>query len=222
MYPAGWKPNANTIAYFPLENNSNEGSWKSVSTSNYSVNFSTVWWVKCANTASSNGRINVSTSIFDGSSAWTEQTISFWLYLNSLPWWTSNWAFEFEKQSYCSFYFLARSNNVYRYEWAGNGSTIDVNIPSTDIGKWNYFTLVSSSSWKYIYKNCVLIWSWTWSSRPRWSRSNSYEQNMVILNSRTYDWRLNWWLRELIFEKKCRTAQERLDYYNQTKWLYGL
>jgi hypothetical protein len=217
----GWQPWANTIAYFPLEDNSNEASWKVVTTTDNSVNYSTIWWVKCANT-NGNWFINVSTSIFDNSSNWTEQTMSFWLYLNALPWWTSNWAFEFEKQNYYSFYFLARSNNVYRYEWNSAWSTIDVNIPSTDIGKWNYFTLVNSSSWKYMYKNGVLIWSWTWSNRPRWNRANSGGQNSTILGDRDRVDYLKWWLRELIFEKKCWTATEISDYYNQTKSNYGL
>lgn len=223
-YQGGWwgwrQPWANTVAYFPLEDNSNEASWKVVTTADYSVNYSTIWWVKCANATSSSWYIGVSTSIFDGSSAWTEQTISFWMYLNALPWWTSNWVFEFEKKDYYSFYFLARSNNVYRYEWVDAWSTIDVSISNDDIWRWNYFTLVNSSSWKYMYKNWVPIGSWTWSSRPRWNRPNNYQENMVILNARTPNERLKWWLRELIFENKCWTVDEIADYYNQTKDQY--
>ena len=224
IYPAGWKPNANTIAYFPLENNSNEGSWKTVTSSDSSVSYSTLWWVKCAN-VSSNGGITCTTSVFDWSGSYTEQTMSFWLYQNAMPSWTSRWAFEWEKQNTYSFYFLCRSNNVYRYEWNNAWSTIDVSIPSSDIWKWVYFTLVNSSSWKYMYKNWVQIWSWTWSSRPRWSRHSSFQEANRILWTRTWpnDWEsLNWWLRELIFEKKCWTAQEISAYYNQTKSKYGL
>lgn len=224
IYPAGWKPWANTIAYFPLENNSNECSWKTVTSSDSIVSYSTLWGVKCAN-VSSNWGITCTTSIFDWSSSYTEQTISFRLYQNALPWWTSRWAFEWEKQSYYSFYFLCRSNNVYRYEWVNAWATVDVSIPSSDIWTWVYFTLVNSSSWKYMYKNGVLIWSWTWSSRPRGSWPYSYEQTNKILCSRSWlnDWQsLNWWLRELIFEKKCRTSQEIQDYYNLTKSTYGL
>ena len=224
IYPAGWKPWANTIAYFPLENNSNEGSWKTVTSSDSSVSYSTLWWVKCAN-VSSNWGITCTTSIFDWSSAWTEQTMSFWLYQNAMPSWRSRYAFEFERNGYYSFYFLSRSNNVYRYEGISAWSTIDVNIPSSDIWTWVYFTLVNSSSWKYMYKNGVLIWSWTWSSRPRWNRPNNYQEANKILCSRTWPndgESLNWWLRELIFEKKCRTLQEISDYYNQTKSTYGL
>lgn len=215
-----WKPWANTIAYFPLEKNSNEASWKIATATDNSVNYSMIWWVKCANATSSTWYIGITTSIFDDSSVWTEQTISFWMYLNALPWWTSNRVFEFERKDRYSFYFLARSNNVYRYEWNDAWSTIDVNISNDDIWKWNYFTLVNSASWKYIYKNWVQIWTWTWVSRPRWNRVVEGEQANNILNSRSVNGGLNWWLRELIFENKVRTAQEIQDYYNNTKANY--
>lgn len=215
-----WQPWVNTIAYFPLENNSNEASWKTVTTADTSVNYSTLWWVKCANTTS--WYINVSTSIFDDSSARTEQTMSFWMYLNSMPSWTSEWAFEFEKQNNYSFYFLARSNNVYRHEWTNAWSTIDVSIPSSDIWTRVYFTLVNSASWKYMYKNWVLIWSWTWSSRPRWNWPHPWAQNMVILSDRDRVESLNWGLRELIFEDKTWTDQEIQDYFDATKWDYWI
>ena len=220
-----WQPWVNTVAYFPLMNDSNEASWKAVTTTDNNVNYSTLGWVKCANVGTK-GWIQVTTSVFNTANTWTEQTMSFWLYQNVMPNGTSRWHFEFEKQNIYSFYFLSRSNNIYRYEWNGDAwSTIDVSISGGDIWNWVYFTLVNSSSWKYIYKNWTLIWSGNWSSTPRWSRQDPSSWESYILCSR--DWPLawtstNWGLRELIFENKVRTAQEIADYYNQTKWNYWL
>lgn len=219
---AWWQPWANTVAYRPYQQDIDEHSGKNYTPTGTNIVYSTLGWVQCANVGAS-WWVTAVSDILDGSASRTEQTMSFWMYLKALPNWTSRYTFEWQKQWLYSCYFLARSNNVYRYEWVGAGSTIDVSIPSSDIWTWVYFTLVNSASWKYMYKNGVQIWTWTWSSRPWGNRPNDYQQaNNNFCDRGGTATGGNLGLRELIWENRVWTAQEISDYYDQTKWDYWI
>lgn len=219
--PAWWQPWANTIAYYPLNNTTtvNDLSGNNRNLTNNWVVFWTYNGVNCAyfNWSGANLRANnvmsITTNII---------TLSMWvnkdrnsnneifqeimdngindIQIPSLNGWT--WAVGF------SAYFGSTSNQTagYSVTWVNNGI-------------WRHIVFVWDGSSLKLYQNCQEL------------PITYVRQNIAGLLSATYTTLILWWrdgvfakwyISEAIFENKARTEQERLDYYNQTKWNYWL
>lgn len=219
-----WLPWANTVAYYPLDStnttNDMKGSWTAYNlTNNWSVTFWTYNWVSCA--------------YFNW---WT------WKYLTNAS--LSFWAYP---QQTVSIWFYTTSTDTTKYQVIYNIWTVSQNWL---LGSWyKHNTLwISLSSWHSSYEvsqNINLSWWWhlltnvtNWSVSKQYidwvfvqtfNNSLSQTQTRICFGNTIY-WsntapdvnQFSWYLSKCIVEDICWSAQEILDYYNQTKSIYWL
>ena len=211
IYPATWNPWANTVAYYPLTDdfNDHKWSWTLYNLTNNGWSLTTLSWVKCAYYNWSSYSSNSSISF------WSTRTLLAWCYL---LW---NWMIAYTGTYNSSRYNLLAlfSNN----SWKLNVSDLQVtwfNTSSTYLNQWVLLAWIvdgQSTSTMKMYINWSL---YNESSRNYWSTDTSW-----LWVWRKYDINsdyLTWYISNLIIENKAWTAQEVLDYYNQTKSQYGL
>ena len=218
--PEWWQPWANTIAYYPLTSvtttSDMKGSWTAYDLTNYNVSFTTYQWVDCW--------------VFYGNTNYES-----WLYNQTAPARTS-WNYTF----LCWFYvgtdtmtyntrvqwFYGYPCSVYNlggYYWINNADAWSPRAQITNTSQWNLWTITWEWSAVKVYLNWSLEYTWTdseysnrfwgthpwiviwWSDNP-WSSADKF----------------SWWISEVIYENKVRTAQEIADYYNQTKANYWI
>ena len=212
-----WKPWADTIAYYPLTSitQTTDQSWNNLNgTVSWTITFWTNLWVDCASfnwwsnyiVVPYNSRMNTNTFTLSvwltksNASDWNKWAISRWNFNNH--WWD-----------------FALCNYVNT-----NGGTFMIND-----GHSSAFTMFD---WTNKWVNVILTYNW--------SVGEAYvNSNKVLTYNKTFDMsslttRFNiWWyynsnycwqwnISEIIRENKIWTAQEISDYYNQTKWNYGL
>lgn len=211
IYPAGWKPWANTVAYYPLNSTTNftDQSWNGYDLTNSWGSITTFNWVSCAYYSGSTSVYSQNTSI----TFWTTRTINFWVYVasnrqNPIVW---TWAYSYWAYSTIVLWLTPNgyaSISNYQNYWLDGTKNLSW-------GWVNMVWVVNWSDWK-VYTNWQLELSW-------WYTLNSWSQLKIW-------WRLGgsgseyfqWYVNEIILENKERTAQEISDYYNQTKSNYGL
>ena len=213
--PAGWKPWANTIAYYPLTANANDESWNGNNGTANWVSFSTYDWVDCA--------------YFD----WSVYTKI------QLPW---LWSFSeitmvirakttYSLPSVSCLFMLAPStdnknmaiqwNNskfiLSRWNWS---SAYDINDWTANDWIWHCVVATKDSSAAKLYVDGTLIWQDTRSSSVQ---SDSWHSAIWWhATSTNAQFIYKWYLSNSIIENKARTADEISDYYNQTKSNYWL
>jgi len=212
--PSGWKPWANTWCYLPLTSNLTDASWKWNSWSNEywpTISYVSNWyinvvqvsgyWIKMPNLTVNN---------------WSWTTISLWMKAQA------HWI-------YMCFFSLDTANDdshqIIRYQqynnynntcyiglWAWGVSTIQ---QTADFDSRHHYCAVFSGGTLKIYIDGNLYAS----SSISWTRTSTYH---TLAADRTG---YNYWTKQVsnyIIETKARTAQEITNYYNQTKWNYGL
>ena len=90
---------------------------------------------------------------------------------------------------------------------------------SMSANTWYLVTFTRSWTSTALYINGSLIWTWTgdktWTHNIRFKLNNAGDTSSSTYSNNAY------WS-ELIWESKVRTADEITNYYNQTKWNYGL
>ena len=208
--PTWWQPWADNIVYFPLDNDITDytGTYTLTPTSASIIDFN---WVKC----------------LDCTNGYAKGTIA------TLPQWAS------ARTNMYRIYFIGRSGldrAIYwygaaatpyrRYDWNYVGS--DWNIAWQCSGYWlgsNY----ALPTWWWHHVACTRDSSNNMQIYVDWSLKNSWQ---VTFNTEWTDiWLwvdatgttpLNWYLSKFTVEGKQRTAQEVLDYYNETKWDYWI
>lgn len=212
IYPAGWKPWANTIAYYPLETDGKDYSWNNRDWNVGSgVSFVNLSWVSCAsfnNTA--NGLINWSIwlSASDATmSAWFNSSNASNLYsMVSIIWDSAS--------------IQARLNNWTTLQWDIWTWSSDVTVSDWNCrdGNWHN-TIVTYNRQKLIL---YLDWNKIWEANANIN---------IPLTSFWIWWHLtpystvfpfSWYISRVIYESQARTASEVSDYYNLTKSKYGL
>ena len=221
VYPAWWKPWANTIAYYPLNWDANDYSWNSRNLTATDITYNTLSsWLKVAylNWSSSYAIIN------NQSISMSECTLNIWIkrwqISNSETWW-SIWYW---------------GDAAYRI--SPNSST-----------EWNLWHLLYANWWVFQWTNNTWIRNWEWAnyvsvttssgnkfyvngqevalSYSRWNSSIGFGtrnfNNIVIWKHPTISAdRTKWEASNWIIEDKARTAEEVAKYYNLTKAKYWL
>lgn len=206
--PSGWwwwQPWANTLAYRPLSSDLNDYSWNNhhFSATSWTYSFSdnmctlqraTIsWW--SLNWLSNDFTVNMWTSWFWANSAFMFSVDNGWY-----PSWQLYWGWPWTEVGFNMIY----NNNFY---WAYKPSYWGVWV--------HLFTWIKTATTITLYIDGVqqdqttgTFWTFTWHNNT-WLWRNVF-----------WSWTGTCW--EIIIEDKARTAQEILDYYNQTKSNYWL
>ena len=213
--PRVWKPNANTLLYLPLENDTIDHSWKwTAITVSWTPTKADIWYWFSGWTYL---RTNFSENLFVGSMPYT---ILMWAKWASWTSWLTNYSPLYSTTYYSGGAYswsearLWGSNVFYTsWYWSEQALTLDW----SDSTQWNLMAFVLNSTSQNIYQNSQLIWQGT--ANYRMSTSN-----YLNFPSNTSDsWRNKWvWLSKIIIENKARTADEVSKYYNSTKSLYWI
>ena len=210
--PREWTPWANTVAYYPLEKDTNDYSGNNRNLTNSWITFSDGVWVFNGSTSTAYRQDDA----FDF--YWTAPfTLSIWVKPNVSP--SYNIVIWMEQDSsYHDKEIELLSNWVIQFQmW--NNNEYKATSASNTLSVWAWQNLIASynGSVMKLYKNWVEIASYNWGS--------SYNNNppRLVLSRISWIWTaFNWQMSNAIVEKMWWTAQEVLDYYNITKSNYGL
>lgn len=213
--PTWWTPWANTILYFPLENDAIDVANNVSLTSSWTTNYTTVGWVKSAEFTKSNWLYNNSVAILP---QWdVAKTLSMWIYMkgkNAGRYWPVMFWTDAQWQTFWIAWYINTDNICLTRWW----STSSVYTPAQNT--WiNLICTYSPSNKRNLYVN--------WNSTPiiTWNTTAPTEWNLLCIGSSIGMWaseQFYWNLSNVIIENKERTTQEVSDYYNLTKWNYWL
>ena len=220
-----WQPWANTIAYYPLETDTNDYSWNGRDGTNNWVTFSNWLWVF-------NGSSYVSLWTWSWTNIQTNMTISVWFK------WNWSWSKDniiiakakYYMPNHSSWYYIITIHEVDNYLCWWYYSWSDYNIhpmnfrdtswwsptiwPTTQANKWYNVVITNDGTTKKAYVDGVLYATENISST---TSTVSIDTRIWSAEKYNYDSYFNWNISAVIFEDKIRTAQEVLDYYNATK-----
>lgn len=204
-----WQPWANTIAYYPLDTDFNDasGNWFNLTGSNWAIIW-TLNWVSCLDLTASNSYVSWTVSWLP---QWSSvRTNMLWIYGNAS--WQNPW---------------------YQY-WTSSFNQADVLFNLNPIGWSQYWgSMMSSTYGQWAWHHVAVVIKWTWSAwqelyidgqlATSWTMTVNTNWTTLYLGRCTWDGTyLDGYISKFIVENKVRTAQEVADYYNQTKWNYGL
>ena len=206
-----WKPNANTLAYYPLTSSTttSDMSWNSKTmTNNRNVQFWTYAGVNCwyFSWGSSWGYLSRSWSLWTGNSKYN---FSCWFYK------TTTWD--------CAFFSIGYPTgnqwNLCYVEtwkfvigWWNNGVGTDVSCP---VNSWHHLVQNFDGTTQRLY----LDWVQVASNTPSPNITNNLTCIGISVNTSSTR-PMYWYLSEVIFESVNWTAEEVKDYYNWTKAKY--
>jgi len=203
IYPAGWKPWANTIAYFPFETDATDTQGRATLSNTWTQD--TIWY-KFQNPGS-----NVIISWLNN---YTVRWYCAWAKLNSFTggWW--KWSY-YDKSS--MWFFLADGGTT---SWA----SVWIFYTSS--------YAQAKHSFSYTVGDWVLIWVWyDWTNSVYWvnwdywiiraSSGYNFWNTFCLLEAKSGQ-SVDMTYSKLIVEDACWTQSQWVDYYNQTKSNYGL
>lgn len=207
-----WQPWANTVAYYPLDsvNQLSDLSWnQNTLTKEWTVTFTDNYA-----SFSTSGRLNTPIN-----STSTDQTVIFWMMHESgtwseqvpiAKWWTN----------YNNYRWWFYNNNNWDLKVQINNNWIGVSTLTAD----TWYMIVQTTSWAGT-ANCNFKVYVNWNTTPLvnqtaplYNDSSTYIRMWWRPTQYNFRWKLSW----IIIEDRIWTAQERLDYYNQTKSLYWI
>ena len=223
--PSGWKPNANTLLYLPLESDIKDYSWnnRDVSSNNWMTQ-STQKWVDCYYVANS-WWISLSTSASSWlKSGWNYFTLLCWVYRPTNPSWSNRSFLEFAVRNaiYKSVSIVSWSSQIrtaFNQTWTNTGLytwNSDWCLISLTIDNWTQTIYLNDGTSSYSWSDN----NWWWGS---WSSSSQQGCNLFAPRNWISNWEaFNWYVSNLIMENRAWTQQEVATYYNQTKSNYWL
>lgn len=206
-----WKPWANTIAYYPLTSTStvNDLSGNNNTLTNQGATFWTYWGIDCVNTVGKSLYWAI-TNLPTGSSP---RTISVWANAQASSSWMAIYGYWQNSQyKLCTCY---RSTDNW---WAIQFTHYYGEIITSTIMSTNQWFLIT---YTYDWTTAKMYVNWN----PDWNITvslNTASSDFVISGWWVGNETFNWYISNMIIENRARTAQEIADYYNQTKWNYGL
>jgi len=220
----GWKPWANTIAYYKFEWDAKDYSWNSHNLTTNNVTYVTNSW------------ISKTVAYFNWSSYWTNSQAKSEQFSQKLTpstficWYKA----EANGWSYPNRFWLVElfdnDVSVYTRTWliTSWGSNADFKVRANRDYAFN--TGVYPDVWWWWHCVVATIWEWYAKIYLDWEfkNSNTYttaditQNTRVLISSRDTYYNYKWWIGDVIIESKVRTAQEVADYYNQTKTNYWL
>lgn len=95
------------------------------------------------------------------------------------------------------------------------------NVSTSNTDSWSNYCISISGNTATCYRNWTQVWQFSvnsFNNNLPYFRLNTVWYTTASYSNYTADGRMS----ALIIEDKARTAQEIADYYNQTKWNYGL
>ena len=226
----GWKPWANTLAYYPLETDTKDYSWNGRDGTNNWVTFSNWLWVF-------NGSSYVSLWTWSWTNIQTNMTISVWFK------WNWNWSKDnavlgkseyyatstsncyyaitiHEGERYLSWWYYCWSDyNLHPMNFRNTGGWSPTIWPVAQANKWYNVVITNDGNTKKAYVDGVLYATENVLSTTSTVSIDTRIGSFVRYN---YDSFFNWNISAVIFEDKARTAEQVANYYNQTKWNYWL
>ena len=210
----GWKPWANTIAYYPLTDDFNDYSWNSYNLTNNSTQLTTLDWVKCVDMNNSYCTASFAvTSLPYTIVCWNKAKTNWWNKALAIQWqYSGSWGW-----SWVMIWEWSGTN----YIWVRYGNATDQNggiSPYAIDTNWHLYIVTFNTDWCYVYADWQQVWN------PKQSLTNSVLNTTPFRIWANYEWTVLWngYMGITIIEDKVRTAQEISDYYNQTKSLYGI
>ena len=218
VYPVPFKPWANTLAYYPLNSVStvNDLSGNGRNLTNNWVTFWTYDWIDCAYFSWSSYLKNTYTDM-----SLTEATINIWVKKTRNADEAFAWLWDNSPDTQLSLVWNTSDRigskyyqSSFKYEWYKTVSVV-----------WNWINLVLTvnSSWNKVWYN----WVQQSLSYTNWSSStwlSSFTTNNITLWAHQW-WNSNkfiWYISNAILENRVRTADEILNYYNNSKFNYWL
>ena len=221
IYPAGWKPNANTVAWWKLEWDFKDYSWNNRDLTNSWVTF-TLWWPSqvAVFTNSSTYAYYENNSLFNISYPYTFNT---WVKASSIGsyeyvfMWVQNWT---DVSTHDKEVWFKNYNYVYSYVWSWSVSKI---VSSTTVSTNTWYNVIYTYDWsnQKLYINWNLVWTLSTSSSHTWySSARLTLSKNASTSSNVYPF--SWNLSHVIVENKAWSWDDALLYYNLTKSNYGL
>ena len=222
VWPSGWQPWANTLAYFPL--NSGVEEVDQIWTWTYSS------WTKASFWIYSSAYVDCA---YFNSSTWMQYTwnmpfndvftISAWLYSTWTSW--DDWKIVDMCDTATN---TNPKNRIPTYYWSwnywlvselSNGTSYSVDKTVANNSR-HLITFVSNWNTAYIYVD----WNWTPSQTNTRLCNNTTMKSLNIGNQvfNGLSRHFKWYMSEIIIENKARTAQDRITYFNQTKANYWI
>lgn len=223
--PSWWQPWADTILYLPLEDDLLDHSWNNISITDVNVTLEN----RVAKIDNTN------------SNSYLKTTNNFDTYLSSLPFTVVFWVkYNYVIQSVSDEQWRTTGCNSYSWgfkwwniiQWYHNNTSAFRSecLPSwweirsnTIITIWSRYLvwLAMDSSWRTLYIN--------WQPEATGSGNITFVNYNLFIGQNPFNngdisnsrW-MCWYVSKYIVEKKKRTAQEFLDYYNQTKANYWI
>lgn len=205
-----WQPWANTVLYCPFTSNlTDQISWNNLSGT---VTYGTIWWstINCALNSSA-----ITWTWANLPQSTSARTMSMWVYYDSSDQW----------EAWIMSYWIGGTNNqifaVVAYFWEYMLSQWWSNSWfHWTITPWAWYQITmtynTNNEWK-LYANGTLVYTWNYTI-------GTVGNNIALWDLVWNPWnqKLYWGFSNLIIENVERTAQEVLDYYDQTKSLYGI
>ena len=211
-----WQPWANTVAYYPLDstNTVNDLSWN-----NHTLTWWATFWtyagVDCCSFTSTSSMLKLNSSLI----SWTSPfTINMWIY-------NSTAVNDVQIVSYMGSFSAWASTSLWinpstKHLMVGYLSGVDANFDTSytvSTGTWfNVWTVYDGTDLS-IYVDGTFVSSVTTAySLVSWTTCLGYA---TYSNMQEY---LRGYMSNVIYEDVAWTAQEIADYYDLTKWNYGL
>lgn len=216
-----WQPTADTLGYYPLNstdtNTDQSGNSRDLVTSYGTVRYWTHHWVDCA----AFDVWELRTSVFTGVVFNGKLTTSIWYYQDATPNndnWTIMWAREDDNgPEFGPIVANGWPDGKYWVCGYATGYNATNTTAATQLTNWWHHICQTYDNWTHtIYIDWVA--SWTMSYTLGWSTV----WMLQISRDSDLDRSIKWCLSEAIFEKKCWSATDVLNYYNQTKNNYGI
>ena len=221
----GWQPGANTLAYYPLNWDTNDYSLGGKNlTSSGNVSFVNIGIGKQVAYMQWNSSWN-STKLYSSSfsSETLPLTLSIWEKLNATTGSFPNKLHLLQLTSASPYSRISIWNAIYdnlNRNWklfAPDDIKYITNEP-TDYwdGNWHHLVATFTTTQSCLYKDWQLVYTWNW-----WT--NSTKNLTIYIGSNDDD---NYWINgyvgDAIIERWTRSLQDVQDYYNLTKSLYGI
>lgn len=214
--PAWWQPWSNTLLYLPLKSDTADHSWNNVRNTNV---LTTSWTITFDSSVA-----NIPVAYFNWSS---------WIY--TVPKYTT-------VHSICTVLVWVRYNShsnmpaIIRTWWTclyvqNSWVTWEAFYWTTSAGSYVNSSLLADNTWQLLWitsdwsiSYCYFNWQQVWTINKAPTAIEANDNRPCVWNNvwDSQNRRLTWYVSEIIWETRQRTAQEVSDYYNQTKWNYWL
>ena len=208
-----WTPWANTIVYYPFSTDFSDQSWNWYDLTWYnSATIGTLNWLSCLDLTAIQSYLWTTVSWIP--QWWQARTEMFWVK------WSALWNYPTHQYGTASFNkwstIWINNNNPNWILWSNYWYNVLWTWPIS-VSVWHHVAVVINGSWsagQVMYVDGV---AW-----PNASLTINTQGTTLYIGKNRDNNYLNWYMSNFIIEDKARTAQEVLDYYNQTKWDYWI